>query len=204
MQAAHALGGLDVDGVLRLDLLRLVACNEAEQANVLVQVFEGEFDGFAIFAALVVSAQAVYPKAGEVADDDDLRQVALGQAGKIVERLLKCAVEVFAARFVFYQQHAGPEQIDKALRGAELFDVELERGHALVGDAEDFKKVDPEGLGLRVFVGGVCPGAAEGERARFDLVPAEGHGWHGLGGGVRRLRCSLERDGHHYDLLRKT
>ena len=61
---------------------------------------------------------------------------------------LKGAVEVFAARLVFHQQHDGPEQIDKALRGAELFDVQLKGGHTLVGDAEDFEKINPEGLGL--------------------------------------------------------
>ena len=41
-----------------------------------------------------------------------------------------------------------PEQIDEALRGAELFDVQLKGGHTLVGDAEDFEKINPEGLGL--------------------------------------------------------
>ena len=145
MQAAHALGGLDVDGVLRLDFLGLVARDEAEHADVLVQVFEGEFDGFAVFAA---RGKAVHSKARKVADDDDLWQIAFGQAGEVVERLLKGAVEVFAARLVFHQQHAGPEQIDKALRGAELFDVQLKGGHTLVGDAEDFEKINPEGLGL--------------------------------------------------------
>ena len=94
MQAAHALGCLDVDGVLRLDLLDLIARDEAKLADVFVQVFEGELHGFAVLAA---RAQAVHPKAGKVADDDDLRQVALGQAGKVVQRLLKSAVEVFAA-----------------------------------------------------------------------------------------------------------
>ena len=143
---------------MRLDLLRLVAGDKAELAYVLVQVFQGEFGGF-------TRGQAVHAKAGEVADDDDLGQIALGPAGKVVQRLLKGAVQVLAARLVLDQQHAGPEQIDKALRGAELLDVELEGGDALVGDAENLEKINPEGLGLGVFAGRVCPGAAEGEGA---------------------------------------
>ena len=44
------------------------------------------------------------------------------------------------------------------------------------GDAKDFKEVNPERLALAVFIGGLGPGAAEGERAGFDFVPGEGHG----------------------------
>ena len=90
VQLAHALCGLDVDRVLRLDFLRLVARDETEKANVLVQVFEREFKRLTRF-------KPVHAKAAEVADDDDLRKVALGQAGKVVQRLLKGAVQVLAA-----------------------------------------------------------------------------------------------------------
>ena len=44
VQLAHLLGGLDVDRVLRLDLLRLIAGDEAEMLDVLVQVGEPELD----------------------------------------------------------------------------------------------------------------------------------------------------------------
>ena len=47
----------------------------------------------------------------------------------------------------------------------------------------------------RVFVGGVCPGAAEGERARFDLVPANGHGWQAVSEGARWLHGGMARRG---------
>ena len=57
-----------------------------------------------------------------------------------------------------------------------LFDGQLEAGHALVSDAENFKKRQPERLGLGVFVGGIAPCTAEGQRTAFDIVPAQWHG----------------------------
>jgi hypothetical protein len=46
VEPAHALGGLDVDRVLLLDLLSGVAGDEAEAAHLLVQVPEGELPVF--------------------------------------------------------------------------------------------------------------------------------------------------------------
>jgi hypothetical protein len=82
------------------------------------------------------------------------------------------------------QQHAGPEQIDKAVRAGlglwrilQLFDRMLKGGHALVGDAKDVKEVHPERLGLRVFIGSIVPLFGEGQRLGFDFVPGKGHGF---------------------------
>jgi hypothetical protein len=58
---------------------------------------------------------------------------------------------------------------------AELFDVQLEGGNAFVGDAKDFKEIDPKGLGLAVLVAGIGPGFAEKQRPRFDFVPIKTH-----------------------------
>jgi hypothetical protein len=58
---------------------------------------------------------------------------------------------------------------------AELFDVQLEGGNAFVGDAKDFKEVDPKGLGLAVFVAGVGPGLAEKQCPGFYFVPVKTH-----------------------------
>jgi hypothetical protein len=52
----------------------------------------------------------------------------------------------------------------------------FKRGNTLVGDAKDFKEIDPERLALAVLIGSICPCAAESERAGFDFVPGEGHG----------------------------
>jgi hypothetical protein len=168
VQPAHALGGLDVDRVLRLDFLRFVAGDEAEVAHVPVQVLEREF-------VRGPGCQVVQAEGDEVADDDVARQVAFLDAGEIVQRLGKGAVEALAARLLLHQQHAGPEQVDEPLSAAVLLDRVLEGGDALVGDAEDFEEGDPERLGLARFVGGVGPFARKGHRAGLDLVPGQRH-----------------------------
>ena len=109
VQPPHALGGLDVDRVLRLDGLRLVARHKAKQLDVFVQVFECKLNRLA-------GGQPVYPKARKVADDDDLRQVPFGQARKVRQCLHERGVQIFATRLLLHQQHAGPEQIDKTVR----------------------------------------------------------------------------------------
>jgi hypothetical protein len=52
----------------------------------------------------------------------------------------------------------------------------LKGGHAFVGDAEDFEKINPERLALAVLISRVRRSAAEGERAGLDFVPVEGYG----------------------------
>ena len=79
------------------------------------------------------------------------------------------------AELLFHQQHAGPKQVHEATLSAELFDVLLEGAYAFVGDAKDFKEVDPKGLGLAVFVAGVGPGFAEKQCPGFNFVPVKTH-----------------------------
>ena len=76
---------------------------------------------------------------------------------------------------MLHQQHAGPEQVHEALRTAELFYMKLKGGNAFVGDAKDFKEVDPKGLGQAVFVAGVAPGFSEKQFPGFDFVPIKTH-----------------------------
>ena len=106
---------------------------------------------------LLVFFQVVEAKAGEIGDQHVLGQVALQDAGEIVQRLGVGPVEVFAARLVLDQQHAFPEQVDEALLVAELFDRLLKRGEPLATDAEDIEKAVPEGFGFGVFGGFVLP-----------------------------------------------
>jgi hypothetical protein len=169
VQAAHALGGLDVDGVLRADFLRLVAGDEAEPAHVLVQVGQRKAD----FAARV---EVDHAKARKVAHHQRVRQVALGNAGKVAHGLVERGLQGLAARLLLDQHLPRPEQIDVTLPAAVLFDGMLEARDAPVGEAEDLEKVDPERDGLLLFVGRVSPLAAEGHGARLDFVPGQGHG----------------------------
>jgi len=94
---------------------------------------------------------------------------------QVANGLVHRVVQVFAARLVLHQQCTGPKQVHKALCAAELFDVQLKGGDAFVGDAKDFKEIDPKGLGLAVFVAGVGPGFAEKQCPGFDFVPIKTH-----------------------------
>jgi hypothetical protein len=60
-------------------------------------------------------AQVVQAKAREVAHQHIARQVALLEAGEVVDGLRVGAVEILAARLHLDQQDAGPEGIDKPL-----------------------------------------------------------------------------------------
>ena len=71
VQLTHLLGGLDVDGVLRLDLLRAVPGDEAEVAHLLVQFAQPELDRG-------IGFEVVEPEVREIGDEDIARQVALG------------------------------------------------------------------------------------------------------------------------------
>jgi hypothetical protein len=75
------------------------------------------------------------------------------------------------------QQHAGPEQIDKSLAASVFLHGQLKGGDAFVGDAENFKKCQPEGFGVAVLVFCVGPGAAEFKGAAFDFVSTQWHKW---------------------------
>ena len=89
MEPAHTLGSPQVDGVLRLDALHLVAGDEGEAAQMLVQVGQREF-------SFVAADQIGQPQAREVADDDVARQVALPDAGEIIERLVEGPTQALA------------------------------------------------------------------------------------------------------------
>ena len=81
---------------------------------------------------------------------------------------------VFVAEWL--ARKAGPEQICKALCTAQLFNVQLKGGDAFVGDAKNFKEINPKGLGLAVFVADVVPGFAKLQCPGFNFVPVKTHG----------------------------
>ena len=109
VQPAHALGGLDVDRVLLLEGAALVAGDEAEQAQVAVQVLEREL-------LLRARLQVVQAEALEVRHQDVARQVAVLEPGEVVAGLAVGAVQVPAPRLVLDQQDALPQQVDEAAR----------------------------------------------------------------------------------------
>ena len=189
VQLAHALGRADVDRVLRLDFLRLVASNKTELAHMLVQVFQRKF-------ARVARRQVTHAKVAEIAHHDDLRQVALGDAGQVGHGLVQCLVQILAAGFVLHQQHAGPEQVYKSIGAGlgprQLFDRVLKAGDTLVANAVDFEEVDPERLGVRVFPGGIFPALGKRQCLVFDFVPRERHALLKVRGLSARLKSGVQ------------
>ena len=95
--------------------------------------------------------EIVQTEAREVGDQNIFGQVAFLDAGEVIERLGVGFVQILAARFVFDQQHAFPEQVDIALPVAEFFDRFLEAGDAFAVYAEDVEKLCPKRFGLGIF-----------------------------------------------------
>ena len=65
--------------------------------------------------------QVVEAETGEVGDEDVAREIAVFQAGEIVEGLAGGAVQVLAPRLVLDQQHPFPEQVDETAPGRPPF-----------------------------------------------------------------------------------
>nr|WP_297489540.1 hypothetical protein [Acidocella sp.] len=69
------------------------------------------------------------------------------------------------------EEHAFPEEVNKALFVAEFFDGFLEGGDALARGAEDFEEFVVEGLGLAALIMGGAPFRGEGGGTGADFVP---------------------------------
>ena len=170
VQPAHALGGLHVDRIFLLVGPGLVAADEAEAADLAMQVGERELDR-RVAAVEVVQAEAL-----EVADQDVLRLLGFGQAGEVVGGLVEGGVKVRARALVLGQHHAGPEQVDAALGLAgEAPGLLFVHGHAAALLAEDVEEVVPEALRLGALGGLAVPFARERAGAVPDFVEAQRH-----------------------------
>ncbi|MFZ2631678.1 MAG: hypothetical protein WA081_15295 [Desulfosalsimonadaceae bacterium] len=165
VQAAHALGGLDIDRVLLPDGVGLVSGDKAEKLHLFVQVFQ-----FKIVLGVVF--QIVKTEPGEVGNNDVLGQVPLFQAGEIIEGLLMGAVKILAPGFVLDEQHSFPEQINIPVTAVDFLHALFKTSHTAAADAEYMKKLVPESFGLGVFGGHIGPGTGEGQGAGFDFIPA--------------------------------
>lgn len=80
VQPAHALCGLDVVRVLRIDELRLETCHAAERFNVLVQIPERK-------SSDVTRSQIMQAKILKVANQHVARNITLLDAGEIIHGL---------------------------------------------------------------------------------------------------------------------
>src|ERR1019366_9865433 len=99
-------------------------------------------------------------KSDEVGHEDVARKVAILEAGEIVLGLLKRAVQILAARFVFDKQNPLPEKVNKPATPVGFFDWLFEGSNAAAGNAKHSKKGIPESFAfcilrrfIRPFVG---------------------------------------------------
>ena len=158
----------------------LIAGDEAEQPDVLMQFRQGKFVG-------LVLIQIVEPEPGEVGDQHVARQVALLQPRKIVQRLPERPIQILAARLVLDQQHAFPQQINETARAVGLFDRSLERRHPPPSHPENGEEAIPEAFGLGILGCCVVPIAGKGQGAVFNFVPGQGHKGNGSDDGTLNL-----------------
>ena len=162
VQLTHQLGRLNVGGVLGAVLALLVAREEREQVQVLVELLQRE-----VVAGVFV--EVVEAEAGEVGDEDVLGQLVVLEAGEVVFGLLHGLFQVAPPAFVLHEQGALPEQVHEALPPIELLDGHLKRGHAPPLDIEHMKKLNPERLGVGALIGGVLPLLGKANGAVFYL-----------------------------------
>lgn len=85
--------------------------------------------------------------------------------------------EIAAARLVFADEDTGSEEVDAARAASDVVDELFKVGIGAAMDAEDFKELVPEGLGVCVFLAGIRPLMREADGVLADFVPGEGHGF---------------------------
>ena len=85
VQLAHALGSLDIDRVLRLDDLRLVAGHKAKGFHVLVQILEQKLD-------YIVGSKVIQTESLKIAHQHITRNISLFDARKVINRLIVSTV----------------------------------------------------------------------------------------------------------------
>jgi len=185
VEAAHDLHSLDVDGVLLLESMLLVAGDEGEVVNVFVQLAKWEFNGVDATIveerefALVFGLQIMESDAGEVGNDDVtwyfVHPPLADEVANVPEGLRLRLSEVFASAFVFDSNHAGPEEVDVTLIAGDLLDWLFECRYDATANAKDFEELVPKSLLLRLLALGACPFFGESYRAVADFIPGKRH-----------------------------
>ena len=111
----------------------------------------------------------------EIAHQDVARTVAIGQRVEILPGLPVRFVEIAPGALLLDDQHAWPEQIDKAPAVAELGDMLLVACDGSAADIEHLEEIVVEALRLALLVCRVPPRLGEGRGAHAHLVPREAH-----------------------------
>ncbi len=164
VQLAHQFRRLDGDACLGFKA-DLAAQHEIESGDMLVQIGEAELQlcaGFKVQKHPGLEIAGQHP-AGLLRRVDALH---------IIERLALRPAKVQAGAFLFDQQRAGPEQVDKAMAIVQQLDALFIDRDLLALDAENLEKFIVECLGLAALIVRVFPFIAERLGPPLDLIPA--------------------------------
>jgi hypothetical protein len=185
VQRAENFGGFDVDRVLLLKLVLLVAGNEGEGVDVFVKFGERKLNcGDAAIikqrqTLLVFRFQVVQCDAVEIRNDDVTGNFFCAafahQVLNVAERLRFGLAQILASGFVFHQDDARPEQVNIAVVAGNLFHRLFKAGNRAARHAEDLKKFIPESLLLRAFAFCARPIAGKLDRVVTDFIPGNRH-----------------------------
>lgn len=167
----------DIDRILFLEAVLLVAGNKGEGMDVAVEFGEWELrDG----RTLILRFQIVQGDSFKVGNDDvsgDFPGAAFaGQILDVAECLRFGFPEIRSGTLMLNKNNTPPEQVDEAILSGDFPDGFLEAGDYPAADAEYVEELVPERLffgGFALFAG---PLAGEPDRVVADFVP--GQCWH--------------------------
>ena len=174
VEVGEFFDGLKIGGVFGVEFAGLIAGDEGEAADVVGQVFEGEFRGVGIHLrgrrGRGVRNRKRRCRAGL------RRRVGVGEMVDVTDGLGVGLGEVLAAGFVFGDERARPEEVNEFILALEVFDGLLKSRDEFPGTTENGEEFVPECLGVRTFARGVLPLLGEANGVMADFVEAQYHG----------------------------
>ena len=168
VQIVHDPHGLEVDRVLVLKVVLLIARNEGEIVDMTVQLVQRERDPMAAANGLlhrVFRLQIPQADPRKIGNDHVaghfLLPAGADEVGDIAVGLRLGLVKILAAALVLHQQHSGPEEVDAVVVSGKILYRFLEMRHRPPGNAEDGEELVPERLFLGPFAAGAGPVAGK-------------------------------------------
>lgn len=124
---------------------------EGEEFDAGGELFERE-------GRLLAGRKFQYLEDGEVAGDDELRQIVIGERIEVVQRLTRRLVEIATGRLLLDDQLARPEEVDEPLLAAQLLGGMLEESAAATAiDPVDIEELRLERLAVTLLIGMPSP-----------------------------------------------
>ena len=179
VQVAEDLNCLEVDRVLILEPVLLVAWDEGEGVGMVVEVRQRELDSLdgaqQGHCPLVLGFQVVQGDAGEVRDDHIAGHLVpspvTDEVLNVTERLGLGFAQILSLALVLHQERPAPEEVDKTVIPREVPYRLFEAGHRSPAQAEDPKELVPEGLLFRGFLLGLSPVVGKAYGVVTNFIP---------------------------------